>query len=201
MKKIKSLILILIMTVLAVCVSFGAANHVYAAEEPGGEVQTTPTDETEPAPDNSLAGLAIEYIDYLKARYGEDYEYYYNIIIETWGSVEGYLLSLGEKLPEEGKNSWDTFVGWLGEYAVIWAPPLAVILLVLAYIVGKRHFDKKLENIVSTLTNPITKELNRQSKAQIATIRSQKALMNANPKFADNVKELDEAEKELQADE
>ena len=113
--------------------------------------------------------------------------------IKEWGSVEAYLLSLGENLPEEYKNGWEKFVAWLGEYASVWAPALAVVLVIVAAV-----FGKKLVHRIAELFKKLFQGSNQQSSALIAVIRAQKALMGTNEKFSENVKELEEAEKRLE---
>ena len=107
--------------------------------------------------------------------------------------MEAYLLSLGENLPEEYKNGWEKFVAWLGEDASVWAPALAVVLVIVAAL-----FGKKLVHRIAELFKKLFQGSNQQSVALIAVIRAQKALMGTNEKFSENVKELEEAEKRLE---
>lgn len=163
---------------------------------------TSATEENTVAPDISLNyddidELVISFKKYLKGKYGEDYEYYYNLIIEQWGSVEAYLLSLGNKLPEEYKSGWDMFIGWLGEYSVIWAPALAVLIVIVVAVVGKKSFNIIVDKIVNVKLSPIVKELNSQSAATVSVMRAQRALLGNNERFAENVKELEESERRL----
>lgn len=146
---------------------------------------------------SGIEGIADSFLIYLKDRYGDNYQYYYDRIIDNWGSVEAYLLSFGDKLPEETRNGWQRFVGWLDEYASVWAPALAVAVIIIVALIGKKQFDALVIRIVNAKLKPIVNELNVQSKATVSLIHSQKALLGTNSKFTDTVKELDESEKEI----
>lgn len=210
MSKIKRVFAILICAMLLIAVTTGLGVTVYAAEEvqsteqgaemPGeAEINTEKpeTTESEETDGSTIDSVAAKFIGYLKAKYGDDYEYYYNLIIEQWGSIEGYLLAFGSKLPDEYQSGWDKFVGWLKEYAPLWATPLAIAIVIIVAFIGKKAVNGAIERIVNKKLNPVVEELNRQSKAQIATVKSQKALLGGNVKFAQEIQELDEAAKEL----
>lgn len=159
------------------------------------------------APAAGLDGLVAGFTEYLKDRYGEDYGFYYNRIIDQWGSIEGYLLAFGDKLPKEQRTGWDKFVGWLNEYAPVWATVLAVIAVITVAAVVKvklkklkSWLTKLIEKLVDKRIEPIENELNAQSKANIALIKSQKALLGNNARFANEVAALDGAEKELKGE-
>lgn len=145
----------------------------------------------------NIEGIADGFITYLKERYGEDYKYYYDKIIENWGSVEAYLLSFGERLPEERRTDWQKFVGWLTEYASVWAPAFAVAIVIIVALVGKKQFNAVVDRIVNAKLKPIVDELNKQSKATVSILHSQKALLGTGERFVDRVKELEDSEKEL----
>ena len=106
-------------------------------------------------------------------------------------------MSFGDKLPDEYKSGWEKFVGWLADYSVVWAPALAVILVVLLAVIGKKQFNKLVEKIVNVKLSPIVKELNTQSDATVAIIHAQKALLGTNERFVETVKELEYSEKGL----
>lgn len=204
MTKLHRAFVVLVAAMLLLFLCAGAVVPAYAETDENakiGEVENTPADEEESA---SLEVVAAQFIEYLKDKYGEDYELYYNAIIEQWGSIEGYLLAFGDKLPEQYQTGWEKFVGWLGKYSVIWAPALAVVILIIAVIVGRKKFKKLkewffglVEKLVNKRLTPIETELNLQSKAIISQIHAQKALMGTAERFSDNVKELEAAEKEL----
>ena len=198
MTKIKKVILALLAAALLIFICTGAVLPVSAdtAEE------TVTAEEQTVTPDISggygdLQTVSESFLQYLKDKYGEDYEFYYSQIIERWGSVEAYLLSLGDKLPEEYKSGWDKFVSWLGEYSVIWAPTLAVVLVIIVAVIGKKSFNKLVDRIVNGKLAPVIKELNSQSAATVSIMRAQRALLGNNERFAENVKELESAEEEL----
>ncbi len=190
MTKIKITFLLIFATMLIIFVCTGARISTYAQADEGQLIEAT---EDQP----NLDSVAEQFTEYLKAKYGEEYEYYYNAIIKQWGSIEGYLLAFGDKLPEQHKTSWDKFVAWLGDYSPVWAPMLAVIILVVVAVVGKKIFNKSIEKIVNVNLSPIIKELNLQSNATATIIRTQRTLLGNNERFAVAVEELTEAEKEL----
>lgn len=166
------------------------------------ETPATPPADTEvdTEEDTEIENVAANFVEWLKATFGADYEYYYNQIIDNWGSIENYLLQFGEEnIPEEYQTGWNEFIAWITKYAVIWAPVLAVALVILVWIVGKKVFASIVKKVVDSKISAVGIEMNKQSKALTSIIRSQKAMFGTNEKFADNVKELDESEKELNA--
>lgn len=192
-------LIVLTLVILLSALCFGGVCGTYAEETLPPEQVTEGEENTPQNPDNEaeegngIQKLVDSFVAYLKDKYGEDYELYYNRIIEEWGSVEAYLLSLGENLPEDYQNGWEKFVGWLGEYASVWAPALAVVLVIVAAL-----FGKKLVHRIAELFKKLFQGSNQQSAALIAVIHAQKALMGTNEKFSENVKELEEAEKRLE---
>lgn len=191
MKKIKACCAI-ILSVMIICLISGGAIIASAAEpsEPPAQTETV-QDEKE------IEQLAADFVNWLKATFGEDYEEYYNSIIDHWGSIEEYLMQFGEGLPEQYRTGWQKFVGWLGEYAPVWAPILAVALVIIVYIIGKKRFEAIVKKAVDSKTSALGEELNKQSKAQAATARAIRALLGNGEKFATNAKELDDSAKEL----
>ncbi|MDE7329966.1 MAG: hypothetical protein K2N30_02560 [Clostridia bacterium] len=190
MTKFKTAIITLIVAMLLILICTGATVTYAETAEPHAEI-------TETVGESDIDEIAANFTDYLKARYGDEYELYYNAIIEKWGSIEGYLLAFGDKLPEKHKSGWQKFVGWLGEYSSVWAPALAVVLVIIVAIVGKKIFNKTIERIVKSKVAPIVSELNLQSNATVAMIHAQKALLGNNERFTESVEELTAAEKEL----
>lgn len=193
MTKIKTALVTLLAAMLLIIICTGAMVKTNASAETVPPEQAVETETAE----NGIDEIALQFIEYLKTRYGSDYELYYNAIIDQWGSVEGYLLAFGDKLPEEHKTGWDKFVGWLGDYAPVWAAPLAVALLIIIAVVGKKTFNKIVDRIVNAKLSPVVNELNLQSNATVSLIHAQKALLGNNERFADTVEELTVAEKEL----
>ena len=155
----------------------------------------TPTDgETD---GDDITGIVDRFIANLKDKYGDDYEYYLNAILEQWGSVEAYLLSLTDNLPDELQTGYADFIGWLGEYASIWAPCLAVALVIIGFIVGKKALNTILNRIVEARIKPIEEELNKQSAAQAAQLKATRALLGTNERFAEERKAAETAERKL----
>ena len=142
--------------------------------------------------------IGADFVEWLKATFGADYEYYYNLIIEHWGSIEDYLTQFGEEnLPEGFNAGLQKVLDWLDEYVVIWAPVLAIVIIVAYYLIKKRSTRKAIEKVVDSKMNVLSGELNKQSKAIMAIGRGQTALLGKNARFADTVKEIEETEKEL----
>lgn len=198
MTKLKKIIAVILAAMLILFVSVGTVIPAFADSK--NEVQSTVQETVNPdisCNENSFEQLVEQFTDYLKDKYGADYGFYYNQIIERWGSVEEYLLFLGSKLPEEYQSGWEKFIGWLSEYSVLWAPALAVALVIIVAVIGKKKFDKLLERIVNAKLNPIVRELNLQSDATVALIHAHEALLGNNERFSEQVEELKAAEKEL----
>lgn len=209
MTKIKTLIVTLLAATVLVFMFAGTALCAFAdspdnVTEPHAPMQTEELPENTVAPDistdeSSLNTLIVQFTEYLKTKYGADYEFYYNNIIEQWGSIEAYLLSFGEKLPEEHRSGWQKFIGWLTEYSPVWAPVFAVILVIFGGVIGKKQLNKLVERLVNSKLSPLVRELNLQSNATAAMLNAQKALLGGNERFAETVAEIDKAEKELKA--
>ncbi len=199
MSKIRYALVTLLTAMLIIFVCSGATFAARAETLPQDLQRAETSEETEDGKTDGrgLEELTEQFKDYLKERYGSDYENYYNAIIEQWGSVEGYLLSFGDKLNDEQRSAWDKFVGWLSDYASVWAPALAVVIVILAAIFGKRTLNKALKKTVDAKLSPVIKELNLQSSATASIIRAQRALLGNSEKFSGTVEELTEAEKEL----
>lgn len=193
-KRIK---IILIMLLAATLVFFTAGGIMFASAE---EVTVPPEQEevTDDEETGTIEDVAADFVGWLKDTFGEDYEKYYNNIITNWGSIEEYLLQFGqENIPEQYQTGWQNFVKALGENAPFWAPILAVAIVIIVYLIGKKRFTTIIQKAVDGKTAAMGKELNKQSKALTSVIHSQKAMLGNNAKFADTVKDLDESEKEL----
>lgn len=193
-KRIK---IILIMLLAATLVFFTAGGIMFASAE---EVTVPPEQEevTDDEETGTIEDVAADFVGWLKDTFGEDYEKYYNNIITNWGSIEEYLLQFGqENIPEQYQTGWQNFVKALGENAPFWAPILAVAIVIIVYLIGKKSFTAIIQKAVDGKTAAMGQELNKQSKALTSVIHSQKAMLGGNAKFADTVKDLDESEKEL----
>lgn len=204
MLKSNKLLLGLVLIAALMLTLFTTIPLVYAEELPDATIEEPATGEQTPEnPTDGETGeddpesLVDRFIENLKDKYGEDYEYYLNAILEQWGSVEAYLLSLTDNLPDEFQAGYTDFIQWLGEYAPIWAPCLAVALIVIGIIVGKKALNKILNRIVEARIKPIEEELNKQSEAQAAQLKATRALLGSNDKFAEERKTAEDAEKKL----
>lgn len=188
-----------------------------AESENTGEIDTEPPETDNGGQTGTDGGQDSQsfvegFIELLKDRYGADYEYYYNLIIEQWGSIENYLLQFGEEnLTPEQNDVFKQVITALGETSVIWAPSLAIICLIVALIWGKKKFEgiigKFVKGYIDKTQDDSTAiqstqeaqnaELNRQSKALAATMKGVQALLGSADKFAEQRGEIEEAAKEL----
>lgn len=194
MLKSNKILLSLALIAALMLLLFTAIPLAYAEELPPDTVAEEPL---EPTDGSETENLVDRFIANLKDKYGDDYEYYLNAILEQWGSVEAYLLSLTDNLPDELQTGYADFIGWLGEYASIWAPCLAVALVIIGFIVGKKALNTILNRIVEARIKPIQEELNKQSEAQAAQLKATRALLGTNEKFAEERKAAETAEKKL----
>lgn len=194
MLKSQKFLLSLVLVAAVLFAVLSAFPLAYAEELPPDMVAEEPL---EPTDGSETENLVDRFIANLKDKYGDDYEYYLNAILEQWGSVEAYLLSLTDNLPDELQTGYADFIGWLGEYASIWAPCLAVALVIIGFIVGKKALNAILNRIVEARIKPIEEELNKQSAAQAAQLKATRALLGTNEKFAEERKSAEDAEKKL----
>lgn len=187
MKKIAVLIIVL----LGLCgvLFMGNASVADAAEEPA---QTTES------------GLAEEFIQTLKDRYGEQWETYYNAILDEWGTVEAFLLSaMPDGAPDVAKDGWNKFVDWTRENWVIIAAVGAVVLTVIVVLFGKKcvglvvGFFKKMFSLVGKLFSGVNL-LYKNAKAQNDALL---ALMGNNPRFSAQRDALNATNEEMMKDE
>ena len=187
MKKIA----VLIMAILGLCgvLFMGNASVADAAEEPA---QTTES------------GLAEEFIQTLKDRYGEQWETYYNAILDEWGTVEAFLLSaMPDGAPDVAKNGWNKFVDWTRENWVVIAAVSAVVLTVIVVLFGKKcvglivGFFKKMFSLVGKLFSGVNL-LYKNAKAQNDALL---ALMGNNPRFSAQRDALNATNEEMMKDE
>lgn len=187
MKKIA----VLIMAILGLCgvLFMGNASVADAAEEPA---QTTES------------GLAEEFIQTLKDRYGEQWETYYNAILDEWGTVEAFLLSaMPDGAPDVAKYSWNNFIDWTRENWVIIAAVGAAVLTVIVMLFGKKcvgmivGFFEKMFSLVGKLFSGVNL-LYKNAKAQNDALL---ALMGNNPRFSAQRDALNATNEEMMKDE
>lgn len=208
--KIKVVFITIIAAMLVFFISGGVM--IASAEEVGDPAaQTEVTDDAqdgeppaeipeEPETPQTDEEIGADFVEWLKATFGSDYEYYYNQIIEHWGSIEDYLTQFGEEnLPEGFNAGLQKVLDWLDKYVAIWAPVLAIVVIVAYYLIKKRSTRKTIEKVVDSKMTVLSDELNKQSKAIMAIGRGQTALLGKNARFADTVKEIEDTEKELQS--
>ncbi len=160
------------------------------------------TDKTETVEDG-LKELVDGFIEQLKAKYGDDYETYYNAIVGQWGSIEEYLLSLvTEDTPDAAANGWTAFVKWLGEYSPVWGSIFAVVAVIIVVLLGKKALNKVTGFVTGTggkfktlfgEVNKIDAALSAQSKALVK-------LLGENEKFKEERGALEKTAEEINND-
>lgn len=177
--------------------------------EPAATPEETPTggENSPTAPETGADGstgesgtesVADRVRAYLQAIYGDDYEKYYNKIIENWGSVENFLLNASDNLPEEYRYKATELLTTVNAYIGVGAD--AVLLLCIGiYIICRVKKNKKISADLTTL-----KACDNQIEtAQLAIIESQKAqsaalqLLLPGERFAGAVAALVESDKAL----
>lgn len=179
-----------------------AATVTYADEG----AQETPAEGELPAEEETdgsgLKSLVDGFIAQLKAKYGDDYETYYNAILAEWGSVEEYLLSLADDSPDAAASGWTSFVKWLGEYAPIWGSILAVVALIIVIVFGKKALNKVAGWATGTggKFKTVFKSINKMYKADVAEMKALVKLLGENPRFEEERKALEESVKEIEND-
>ena len=200
MKKFKTLVAVL---AIVFCFAFfmGNAPVSVSAEEvvklPVEEI-TQPEDEET---DDALSGLVEGFLASLREKYGEDYQTYYNAILEKWGSVEEYLLSLANE-QDEAADGWIAFVNWLGEYAPIWGSILAVALLIIAILLGKKSL-RKIADWVTGNSKNFKNLYNAFNTLYLSTKAQNEALLKLlgeNERFQNEREALKKASEEIDRD-
>lgn len=185
----------LAMLFLAFVGMISCANIAAKAEEPPAIVQDGEFSEGEETPsktDNDN-DITEPFIQYLKDEYGEEYEKYYNAIIEQWGSVKAYLNSkIEDGTLTESADNWSLFVNWLDQYSVIWAPILAVVCVIIAFIAGR-----KVYTVIKNLFNRLFKGTNQTAIAQLAIINALEKLLGGTDKTKEERAVLEKAKEEL----
>lgn len=191
----------------AVLLLFGiSATCVYVSACAEEAVQETPVEPQEPSDgqdvetdDGAQSGLQTlvdSFIAELKARYGDQWQQYYDAIISEWGTVEQYLLSLvPEDSPDVVKDGWQEAVSWLGEYSPIWGSILAAVLVIIVIVFGKKALNA-LKNFFLSLFRSKNKEYNALTAQNEALL----ALLGENPKFEENRAALKASNKEMAKD-
>ncbi len=152
--------------------------------------------------ENGLKSLVDAFLTQLKAKYGDDYETYYNAILEKWGSVEEYLLSLAEESPDAAASGWKAFVKWLGEYAPIWGSILAIAVVIIVIVLGKKALNKIAGWVTGTgrKFKIVFNSINKMYKADVAEMKALVKLLGENERFAQERKALEESIREIEQD-
>lgn len=161
-----------------------------------GTEEGEPSDESEPA-DNAFQAVIDGFLARLKAKYGDDYETYYNAIIAEWGSVEEYLLSLVEDETDVAATGWKNFVSWLGENAPIWASALAIGLVIVLILCG-RGVVNKLWDWLNSKKKTAVAAVNALYVAQIAQGKALMKLLGENPRNEEERAAIEAAIKKLE---
>lgn len=219
MKKLKTVLVVILVTVFTLAVCFVCSQITYAASADAiaaegifdvnseGEIApTTPeTPVPEQTPDNDRKSITQSVQEYLKAIYGDDYEIYYNQIIDNWGSVEKFLLNASEILPEETKYKATELLSTINAYIGVGAD--AVLLLCIGiYIIYRAKKNKKVSNDLDKLKTA----QNQTQAGELAIIDGLKAQSVAlreltpgerftvvNARLAESEFKLDEAAEEV----
>lgn len=208
-KKLRVFLIVALLAVFTLAVCLFCSQTAYAALADDGTTEisaesgeNSPVTPEAPAgeeiPAEGAQGVAESVQEYLKAIYGDDYEKYYNQIIENWGSVEKYLLSASENLPAEYRYKAAELLTTVNAYIGVGADAV-LLLCVGVYIIYRAKKNKKINADLKTL-----KACSNQTQtAQLALIQSQKAqsasLQKLLPgeRFEAEIAELIESDKAL----
>ena len=208
-KRLRAILIVALVVVFTLAVCLFCSQTVYTASADTGMAEITAENaENEPTTpetdtDGSLTENGTETITdsvraYLQAIYGNDYEKYYNKIIENWGSVEKFLLNASENLPDEYRYKATELLTTVNAYIGVGADAV-LLLCVSAYIIYRARKNKKINADLKTLKAGD----NQIETAQLAIIQSQKAQSAAlqkllpGDKFENEVAILAESDKAL----
>lgn len=166
-KKFTAIILIALLSVFILGAFFCSRQSVYAvfaeeaqnvsenAENQPAESEDVSGEQTDgPASD----GVSDSVKQYLMSVYGAEWETHYNQIIEQWGSIEKYLLSASENLPDEYKYKAQELILSAGGYV----PLIAYCLLIIgamAISIYQRIKNKRLAGEIASVKAGQNQEL------------------------------------------
>lgn len=157
-------------------------------------------EETEESKDpEELQKLVDAFLAQLKAKYGEDYETYYNAIIAEWGSVQNYLLSIVDGKDDPAANGWRAFVGWLGENAPVWGAALAVALVIIVILCGRAVVNKVMK-WMNARKKDVYSGMNAISEAQIAQGKALLKLLGESPMTEEERAEIERTNARLKGE-
>lgn len=174
-------------------------------QEGAGEGSSEPSDdEAQSEETDALQTLIDGFLSQLKAKYGDEWQKYYDKIISEWGTVEEYLLALmPQDAPDVVKSGWEQFIEWTNDYKVLIAAVAAVGIVLFAALFGR----KKVKDVLSAFSKQksLAEEnakktfegmnlLYQNAKAQNDAIM---ALLGDNPKFADKKDALQKSNEEM----
>lgn len=205
MKKAKIRLYLVVLTfVFVALISMGNCPYKAHADEIEEVIEEEVVEPYSPDLEPKTELLSIDtLIGLLKDKYGDDYERYYNAILDEWGSAEAYLLSLTENLPDQAKQGWTDFIGFISKYSPVWGSILAVAIIVVLIVLGRKAVDgvvKKFKELKDQGKQAVT-VYNKQYRALNAQSTALLQLLGQNPKFADIIKELEESIAEINKDE
>lgn len=142
---------------------------------------------------------------YLEKKYGEDYQIYYDAILQEWGSAKAYvenvlLNAVNEGIiSEENASGFQSFINWLHKYTVIWVPVLSVVFLAVGLRVGKNTVAK-IKEFFNKIFNKVFKGNNQNSSALLVVLDSMEVLLGNSSKTEEQRKKIEEVKKELEKD-
>lgn len=199
-KTLKKAVALLAIVFLFAFFMGNAPVSAHAEEDAESPVETVISPEDKETED-ALNGLVDGFLAALREKYGDEYETYYNAILEKWGSVEEYLLSLADE-QDEAASGWIAFVNWLGEYAPIWGSVLAVVLLIIAILFGKKALHKVSDWVTGNSKNfknlySAFNTLYLSTKAQNNALLK---LLGENERFKEERDSLQKANEEMEKD-
>lgn len=182
---------ILLMAGVVLCTT--ASSPLSAAAYTEEAVPMSAVDPAETS-DEAIHNFVEGFVAKLRAKYGEEYESYLNDILSEWGSVEEYLLSLAKDRTDPASNGWRKFVSWLGENAAVWAPALAIALVIAGILfarsVVRKYWDKQKKIF--------TVGMNKLFEAQIAQGKALEKLLGEGPKTEEERAALKASTKKLE---
>lgn len=169
---------LLLVFMLSVCLFCSRTVFVtYAEETPQSTEESSENEPTEPGTevDGSTTESPADSIServkaYLQSIYGDDYEKYYNEIIEHWGSIENFLLNASENMPEEYRYKATELLTTVNAYIGVGADMILLLFgaVFLIYIIKKQRKTNADLTTLKACDNQI-------EEAQLALIESQKA--------------------------
>lgn len=166
-------------------VSENAENQPVEGENVSGEQTDEPTS----------GGVSDSVREYLMSVYGAEWETHYNQIIEQWGSIEKYLLSASENLPDEYKYKAQELIINAGGYVPIIAYGILIIVAI-AITIYQWCKNKKLKDDL----NSVKAGQNQELEGELAIMNGLKALftvfkeLTPGEQFIESRKKLESAE-------